>query len=406
MNIKICSIILQLNSFSGGILVPIMTLLLLDKGLDLSQVALLLSLYSLTVICLEIPTGIASDLLGRKKVYIFSLFSSLIALFIMFIFNNVVILALAFIFYGVGRSLSSGSLDALYIDWYNEIHGKEKLSKAMINLSIIETLGLAFGAMIGGILPSISDKYLPIVGAYGLNIIIKFILTLIIILLSIIFVKEYSLVKEVEKISIKKHVLTSISVIRGNEVLTLIFISVFSTGFFLFLLETYWQPQLVSLILNDSLLWILGIVSCLYFICVMIGNLLSQRITMKYKINPIKVYSISRILLAIVIIVMSVQNKYYLFIAFYSLTYLFLGISNIPEGVLINSIASSENRSSILSFNSLIAQLGSLTASFISIFLIKYLSISILWIIGAAIVFIVSLIFFIRVKNSKIEENM
>lgn len=399
MNIKICSLILTLNSFSGGILIPVMTLLLLSKGLSLSQVTLLLGLYSLIVIVLEVPTGVASDLLGRKKVFVFSLCSLLVTLFIMFVFDNIIMLSLAFIFYGISRALSSGSLDALYIDWHSEIYGKEKLPRAMTNLSIIETIGLAFGAIIGGFLPSLSQRYFTIGGTYDLNLIVKLVLTSIVIILSILFVKEYDLVKESKKVSIKKHVQTTILIVKGNKILLLIFVSVFSTGFFLFLLETYWQPHLVSLIPSDGMLWILGIVSCLYFLSAIMGNLLSEKLTIKYKLSPIKLYKISRILLAFTIIIMAMQNNYLSFIAFYALTYLSFGVSNIPEGVIINSITPSENRSSILSFNSLIVQLGCLAASFISSFLIKYISISLIWIVGAIGVILAIAIFIFKSKE-------
>ena len=402
MNLKIFSLILILNSFSAGILIPVMTLLLLNKELSLSQVTLLLGLYSLIVIVLEIPTGVAADLLGRKRIFIFSLCSLLITLVIMFMFNDIIMLMVAFIFYGISRALSSGSLDALYIDWHSDICGKENLAKAMTSLSIIETIGLAFGSIIGGILPSFSQKHFTKIGIYDLNIIIKLILTSIVVILTLLFVKEYDLVKKSKKVSLKKHLKTNISIVKSNKILLLIFASVFSTGFFLFLLETYWQPHLVNLINNDDMLWILGIVSGLYLISTMFGNLLSEKLKIKYKLSPLKLYKISRILLALVMVIMAVQNNYLSFIAFYALIYLLFGISNIPEGVIINSIAPSENRSSILSFNSLTVQLGSLAASFISSFLIKYISISFIWIVGAVgVILTITLLIF---KSREIED--
>lgn len=398
MNIKICSTILILNSFSRGLLIPTMTLLLLNKGLTLSQITALLGLYSLIVICLELPTGIMADLLGRKKVFIISLFISLISLFIMFIFNNIIMLSLVFVFNGISRALSSGSVDALYIDWYNDIYGKENLSKAMTNLSVIETTGLAFGAIIGGVLPNLSERFLYVTSIYDLSIILKFISILVVAILSIKFIKEYEIIKESNKVSIKKHIKTSISILKTNKILILIFISIFSTGFFLFLLETYWQPQLLSLLPNDAMLWIFGIVSSLCFILAMCGNLISEVITIKYRVKSITLYKLSRIFLGLIIIMMATQNNYLLFIVFYALVYLVLGLANISEGVIINSIIPSENRASILSFNSLIVQLGSLLASFISSFFINYVSISLIWMVGAIGVIIAIIIL---ISNSK-----
>lgn len=69
MNTRIFSIILAINSFSGGLTVPILSLLFIQKGLNLAQISIVIGLYSLSVIILEIPTGIASDFLGRKRCF-------------------------------------------------------------------------------------------------------------------------------------------------------------------------------------------------------------------------------------------------------------------------------------------------------------------------------------------------
>ncbi|MDF2631541.1 MAG: hypothetical protein K0Q85_137, partial [Caproiciproducens sp.] len=42
MNAKIFSVIMLLNSFSTGLIVPILSLLLLDKGITLSQLAIII----------------------------------------------------------------------------------------------------------------------------------------------------------------------------------------------------------------------------------------------------------------------------------------------------------------------------------------------------------------------------
>lgn len=57
--------------FIVGLTLPVMVLYMTDKGLDLFQAGLVMSVYSGTVILLELPTGGLSDSLGRKKVYTF-----------------------------------------------------------------------------------------------------------------------------------------------------------------------------------------------------------------------------------------------------------------------------------------------------------------------------------------------
>ena len=54
--LKTYSLISLLNSYSRGILLPILSLLLLEKGLSFSNLAVVLGIYALTVVILELPT--------------------------------------------------------------------------------------------------------------------------------------------------------------------------------------------------------------------------------------------------------------------------------------------------------------------------------------------------------------
>ena len=59
-----------LDALARGILVPVMSLLALEKGLTLAQLAAGLALYSAAAFLLEVPSGILADLLGRKRVFL------------------------------------------------------------------------------------------------------------------------------------------------------------------------------------------------------------------------------------------------------------------------------------------------------------------------------------------------
>lgn len=401
MNIKIFSIILAINSFSGGILVPVLSLLFLQKGLNLAQISIVVGVYSLSIIIFEIPTGIASDFLGRKKMFCLALISNIISAFIMLLCEGIIILAVAMIFHGISRALSSGSLHALYIEWStNDVQNKETLAKVMTKISLLETLGLVFGSILGGIIPSLVKPYINSMGIYDLNIIIKIILTFIVFVMSWIFIKEYDLSVKKENISLITQAKSSIEIVKGNTLLIIVFISVFATGFFLFSLETYWQPRLISLLSND-ISWIIGVVSGIYYAASIAGNIIAGKIISNNKINTQSLYIKSRVILVIALVIMAMQNNVILFIVFYAIVYLSFGICNIPEGVIINSAISNESRATILSFNSLVLQIGSLLASVVTSITINYISIPILWIISSFIILIPTIVFISKNKNLK-----
>nr|WP_312576313.1 MFS transporter [Sedimentibacter sp.] len=392
MRIKLYSLIVLLNSFSTGLTVPVLSLLLIDKGASLSNISILMGIYSLTVVVFELPTGILADVAGRKKTFCISLTISIIGFSIIFISHGVIVLCFGIILYGLSRALSSGSFDALFIDSYIDEYGKDKLHNITTRLSILDSLGLSSGALAGGFLPKISAVLFPSFGVFDLNLIFKLLLTFIVAVLSILFIKENAKTEVRKHISIKQQIKDSSSVVMKNSVIKCILVSAFSTGFFLLSVETYWQPHFVSLLPDDDLLWLLGVITFLYFTTSILGSILSEKLIDKFNFNIKKMYIILRSVLASSVIVMSFQLNVTMFIVSYSLIYLFLGMANIPESVILNSEIPGEVRASTLSVNSLIFQLGALSGSFINSIIINYISIPSLWIIAAAMIFISILI--------------
>jgi len=51
-----------------GLLIPVLVLLLLERGLTLGQIGLVAAAQGLVVMLLELPTGALADALGRRRV--------------------------------------------------------------------------------------------------------------------------------------------------------------------------------------------------------------------------------------------------------------------------------------------------------------------------------------------------
>ena len=397
--LKIYSLISLLNSYSQGIILPVLSLMLLDKGLNLSNLSIVMGTYALTVVLLELPTGIAADILGRKKIFCLSLIISAISFTLILAGSGILAMIIAMVFYGLNKALASGSFDALFIDWYIESFGKEKLSKITTRLSVLEALGLSIGALTGGLFPVICKNYLTNLGIYDLNLIVKIILIAVLLALSVIFIKETDSSEKKERISFKVHISNCSSTVSKNNTLLFIFISLFSTGIFFSSLETYWQPYFKSLLPDNGMIWLLGIMAFLYFAAAMAGSIISEKVIEKFKPDIKKMYLTTRLFLAISLILMSLQIKIPFFISFYAITYLIFGLANIPEGVIINGEIPNEIRASVLSIYSLILQIGALSGSFINSILINHIAIPVLWIIASCIILLTCLIAFIKFRR-------
>ncbi len=90
----------------------ILTIILLGKGITLSQIAFIQSMYSLAIILFEFPSGVLSDLTSRKKIYLLSLLFQIIGFSFILYFSNFYLLCAAWFLYGISTALDSGTLDS------------------------------------------------------------------------------------------------------------------------------------------------------------------------------------------------------------------------------------------------------------------------------------------------------
>ena len=404
MRLKVYSFIFLLNSYISGLIVPVLSLLLMEKGATLSSISIIIGIFSFTVIVLELPTGIMADIIGRKKTFVLSLVLSLVFTIVILLGHGLLILCIGIFIYGLSRAVSSGSFEALFIDSYINEFGKEKLHEVTTRINVLDALGLSAGALTGGALPEISKKYFILSGTYDLNLIVRLILTVLVAVLAVVFIKEARTNDVEERITLKQHIKNSSNVVTKSKKIICIFISVFSTGFFFSSLETYWQPHFISLMPDNSAMFILGVMAFLYLAAAMAGNIISSKMLSKY--NPKKTYLILRIILVITLIITALQTNMITFILFYSLIYLVFGMSNIPESVILNSEIPNSARASILSVNSLVLQIGVLVGSFVNSFIINYYSIPNLWIIAAVIILISIIVIYKKLLSEQTKESV
>lgn len=404
MRMKIYSFIFLLNSYISGLIVPVLSLLLMEKGATLSSISAIIGIFSFTVIVLELPTGIMADVIGRKKTFLLSLVLSLVFSIVFLLGHGLLMLCIGVFIYGLNRAVSSGSFEALFIDSYINEFGKERLHEVTTRIHVLDALGLSAGALTGGYLPEISEKYFILSGKYDLNLIVRLILTVLVIALAVVFIKEAGITEVKQRITLKQHIKNSSNVLFKSKNIICIFISVFTTGFFFSSLETYWQPHLISLMPDDSTMFYLGVMAFLYLAAAMAGNIISSNMLSKY--NAKKTYLALRIFLVITLILTALQTNMITFIMFYSLIYLVLGMANIPESVILNSEIPNSSRASILSVNSLILQIGMLLGSFVNSFIINYLSIPKLWVVAAVIIFISVVVIYRKLLSEQTKESV
>ena len=373
-------IIIMLNNFSIGIVVPVFNLILLDKGSNLQTLPLLLTIYSLTVLSLELPSGICADLYGRKRVFLLSCGFKLIFYFLLLSATNIVWLIFTIIFDGIGRAFSSGSLDALLIDQALVRHGQSSLTKVTSRMAVLEGSSMAVGGLVGGFVSKVT-------GTYQANISLSAVLTILLLVLCSIFIREQLAPAPKQHTTLIKHIQHGKDLIFSTPQFALLLMGVFFVGFLLSTIETYWQPYFTQISSGQNSTWMLGLITFLGFLAVAVGNISVQKLLGKYDNwwSIWSIYHIMRITFAVCMIVFAFQKKTIGFVAWYTCIYFCLGTSNVTEATLLNQMTPNRMRASVLSLHSLLAQIGLMAASVFSSLMIMKLQFRGVWLVAGGI---------------------
>ncbi len=382
--------------FIPGMFTPVMVLLLLDKGLGLIEVGTVLALYSGTVIVLELPTGGLADAIGRKKVYLASLCVSMMALALILVGQDFLFFSTGFIVYGVARALSSGSMDAWFVDEFNREHPGGNLQKALGTANVFIPIGLALGALVGGLIPTVlgdSAAALTGMGRYSANIIAMMILSVFQFLLTSVLINENrgmegrkGVVQGFKDVPMVLRDALEFGIRHRNT--RLLLIASLALGFALFSLELLWQPQLKGIIGSDSQSWIFGVVAAGYFAMASVGSALSGKVADIFKGNLYLTLLAGAAGISVSISILAIQDTVIGFVAFYFTVYMLIGMMGSPHAAVFNSGIPSEKRSTLMSFDSLVTQLGGVMAS-VALGLISGLfSIEVAWFIGSLVLLV------------------
>lgn len=170
MNSQILIYYLHRFLFGGYFAVPIMVLNWQDKGLSLTQVMLLQTIFALNMAVFELPTGYIADRFGRKRTLLLgSLFLTLASGCYFFVqsFWGFVLAETSFAF---GLALFSGSEAALLYEQLCEQKRESEYQKIYGRGTFLHLIGLGLSNVAGGYLGAMElvYPYYAMTGCFGL----------------------------------------------------------------------------------------------------------------------------------------------------------------------------------------------------------------------------------------------
>ena len=246
----------------GGMLMCVNTLLMLDRGLSLAQVALGLSLFSITQVLLEVPSGMLGDLYGRKRIWMAAMLVRLCYL-PLFLFASGPILLAGYVGNGAANALNSGTLDAMYLENWLHARGKKTLARGTALQQAVQYGSQAAGALLGGGLST-----LKFFRPYSVNILACTALCVTGLLVAVFAIPADGAARRGTfsprgiAAGFCAQAGQTVRLAKASPLVLLCLLSVLPYGFAGIGIEAYWQPRLLELLNGAQPGILLGVFSC------------------------------------------------------------------------------------------------------------------------------------------------
>ncbi|MDP1743919.1 MAG: MFS transporter [Candidatus Amesbacteria bacterium] len=146
-------------------------LFFVSRGLNLSQIGILLFSWSVMTLVLEVPTGVLADRWSRRKMLILSgIFFS--TCYLVWIFSNSFVLFLVgFFFRTLGSTFTSGTLQAYLYDFLKLHNQEDQFEKIWGRGNALRTLGTGVAVFLGGFLSQISYSIPLVISALSVFVV-------------------------------------------------------------------------------------------------------------------------------------------------------------------------------------------------------------------------------------------
>lgn len=389
-HIRVFQIHQFLDRFAMGLTVAVAALALTDRGMDLLQISLLFSIYSLTTIVMELPFGGLADNIGRKPVFLAAVVASLISLALFLSSSDFGVLALSFALIGFGRALRSGTLDAWFVETFTAAAPDVDIQPALAKAHWANAMGLAVGAIFGGLLP---DAFGMTALKYGISTYDVSYAASFAAMVGVLIYTLFAITEEPRPLNPQAVIQGFVnvpSVIAGAGLLALKHptVSMLLTVLLLFLMATnpveviwptYAWPMLDEGYANTAI----GALTAGYFFAIAFGASLSPHISRIFRRRHAVTLAAIFACLAVVQLALAMQGGIAGFVGVFVLYSVILGASETPASSILHRCVEDRQRSTMLSLRSLVQQLGAATGLVIAGALADIYSTSVAWGVGA-----------------------
>lgn len=361
----------------------ILTVFLIANGCSLVDIALLQTVFMITAMLTEFPSGVISDMTSRKIVYLFSLIALFASYFIIAFNKDIFILIIAYILYGLSVSLKSGTLDAEIVLEYR------KKNKNIKNYSVIMSYVMNISAIIGGLSGSFLYAYIDRF-IYFVSLVL-FVFSFIIALLCK-FDKEKP--KKINHKTFIYEVKAGFKCIKSSKSLFYCLCLSAVTALFLQPFFQYWQVLYTAKGANQEFF---GFVYVAFLLCGIIGSALYKKLNFKHKALIYILAAVPFVFLCGFIFEGGVMFTF-------PISVLLFFIFNQHLDIIKRKIAPAKTMSSFFSLSGTVEQISSSVSLFLMAFCVGQIEIDISYLILFSVFAILAVVVFnFMVKSIRLE---
>jgi MFS family permease len=228
-------------------------------------------IFAITVVLLEVPTGIMADKWGRKKMIVLGVILECLMFFILIFATEFWHFAVAIFLAGIARSASSGSENALLYDSLMQ-HGQEHtFEKYLGRLNVCDFTAIIIAALCGSLL---ANWY-----SFELNYWLSFTSMFVSVSVSLMLVEPAINSKFNDSIPFKEYVKASIQFFRIHPGVCIVVLSGMVTGAAINFIDEFWQLYVNRL---EIPVLYFGLFSAVIMIVRLPGNIISHVIKNRF----------------------------------------------------------------------------------------------------------------------------
>ena len=349
-------VISGLFTLSASVIWGVNTLFLLDAGLNIFQVFIANSAFTVGTILFEIPTGVVADTTGRRRSFLLSAATLMIGTLGYVVISvsggGLVLFSIASLVLGIGFCFYSGAVEAWLVDALNATGFDGQLDAIFARGAMVSGAAMLLGSVGGGLLGTI-DLAWPYVLRAGLlasAFVIGFIM-----MHDIGFTPRTTTLAELPD-ELRSVLRASLSFGWNKTSLRLLMVvSIFQNAFMMWGFYA-WQPYFLELLGRDAV-WVAGVVSALIALATIAGNAVVEFIA-RFCGKRSTVLFASTVALAAGAIGVGVADSFWPSVVLLLLAIAAMGVAVPVQQAYVHEVVPSTERATVVSFMSMVGSAG------------------------------------------------